>query len=384
MKEIKGFKNCNILIDDKIVKTSLLIKDGKIRFIGKLDKEEGLVELDDDKIVVPGFIDEHIHGAAGSDAMDGTIGDLEKIACAIAKEGTTAFLATTMTQSKENIDKALKNVNDYMKLEKVDGAKVLGVHLEGPFISLKHVGAQPIEFVQEPTVANFKHYEEASGNNIKLVTLAPEVEGAMDLVKYLASKGIVASIGHSDATYNDCLNAIKNGASNVTHTYNAQKGLHHREIGVVGSAMLFDELNCEAICDGIHLSAPAIKLLVKNKKDDKFTLITDAMRAKHMPDGVSELGGQTVYVKGDEARLADGTLAGSVLKMNRAIANVMKFTDLPLEKVVSFATINPAKNLHVFDLMGSIEVNKYANFAIIDKDVNVYQTIREGKIIFNM
>ena len=384
MKEIKGFKNCNILIGDKIVKTSLLIKDGKISFIGKLDKEEGLVELDDDKIVVPGFIDEHIHGAAGSDAMDGTIGDLEKIACAIAKEGTTAFLATTMTQSKENIDKALKNVNDYMKLEKVDGAKVLGVHLEGPFISLKHVGAQPIEFVQEPTVANFKHYEEASGNNIKLVTLAPEVEGAMDLVKYLASKGIVASIGHSDATYNDCLNAIKNGASNVTHTYNAQKGLHHREIGVVGSAMLFDELNCEAICDGIHLSAPAIKLLVKNKKDDKFTLITDAMRAKHMPDGVSELGGQTVYVKGDEARLADGTLAGSVLKMNRAIANVMKFTDLPLEKVVSFATINPAKNLHVFDLMGSIEVNKYANFAIIDKDVNVYQTIREGKIIFNM
>lgn len=384
MKEIKGFKNCNILIGDKIVKTSLLIKDGKISFIGKLDKEEGLVELDDDKIVVPGFIDEHIHGAAGSDAMDGTIGDLEKIACAIAKEGTTAFLATTMTQSKENIDKALKNVNEYMKLEKVDGAKVLGVHLEGPFISLKHVGAQPIEFVQEPTVANFKHYEEASGNNIKLVTLAPEVEGAMDLVKYLASKGIVASIGHSDATYNDCLNAIKNGASNVTHTYNAQKGLHHREIGVVGSAMLFDELNCEAICDGIHLSAPAIKLLVKNKKDDKFTLITDAMRAKHMPDGVSELGGQTVYVKGDEARLADGTLAGSVLKMNRAIANVMKFTDLPLEKVVSFATINPAKNLHVFDLMGSIEVNKYANFAIIDKDVNVYQTIREGKIIFNM
>ena len=381
MKEIKGFKNCNILINGEIVKTSLLIENGRISFIGEVNDND-LVELDDDKIVVPGFIDEHIHGAMGSDAMDGTIEDLENISNALAKEGTTAFLATTMTQSKENIDKALENVRDYMKLNKPNGAKVLGVHLEGPFISKKHVGAQPIEHVQAPTVDNFKHYEEASGGNIKIVTLAVEVEGAMELVKYLKSKNIIPSIGHSDATYKDCLEALNNGASNITHTYNAQKGLHHREIGVVGSAMLFDEFNCEAICDGIHLSIPAIQLLVKNKPDDKFTLITDAMRAKHMPDGVSELGGQTVYVKGDEARLVDGTLAGSVLKMNKAVSNVIKFTNQPLEKVVSYATINPAKNLGVFNDMGSIDVGKYANFAIIDKDIKVYNTIREGKIIY--
>lgn len=383
MKEIKGFKNCNILVGNEIIKTNLLIEDGKISYIGKLDKEyKDLVELDSKKIVVPGFIDEHVHGAAGSDAMDGTIKDLETIACALAKEGTTAFLATTMTQSKANIDKALNNVNEYMKLNNEKGAKVLGVHLEGPFISLKHVGAQPIEHVQKPTVENFKHYEEASGGNIKIVTLAPEVEGAFELVKYCKEKGIVASIGHSDATYKDCQEALKNGASNITHTYNAQKGLHHREIGVVGSAMLFDEFNCEAICDGIHLSIPAINLLIKNKPADKFTLITDAMRAKHMPDGVSELGGQTVYVKGDEARLADGTLAGSVLKMNKAVANIMKFANKDLVTAVSYASINPAKNLNVFDKMGSIEVGKFANFAIVDNDVNVYQTIREGKVIF--
>lgn len=380
MKEIKGFKNCYILTEDGIKKTSLIIKDGKIASIGK--DADGLVELDEEKIVIPGFIDQHIHGAAGSDAMDGTIVDLEKISNALASEGTTGFLATTMTQSPENINNALKAVNEYMNLNKENGAKILGVHLEGPFISPKHVGAQPLEYVQAPSVEAFKVYEASSGNHIKEVSLAPEVEGAEDLIKYLASKNIVASIGHTDATYADVEKAVKAGATNITHTYNAQKGLHHREVGTVGSAMLFDCLNCEAICDGIHLSAPAIRLLNKNKPATKFTLITDAMRAKHMPDGESELGGQVVIVKNGEARLVDGTLAGSVLKMNVAVKNVMKFLDKPLEEVVLYATKNPALNLGLYDKMGSIAVGKDANFVVVDKDVNVYQTIREGKVIF--
>lgn len=381
MKKINGFRNCNILTKNGIEKTNLIIENGRIKSIGTATTE-GMMELSSDLVVVPGFIDQHIHGAAGSDAMDGTIQDLSKIACALAKEGTTAFLATTMTQSPENIDKALKAVNDYMKLNPDDGAKVLGVHLEGPFISKDFVGAQPIEYVATPLVATFKHYEEVSGNHIKEVSLAAEVEGSCDLIRYLASKNIVASIGHSNAKYEDVKKAVEAGATNVTHTYNAQKPIHHREVGTVGAAMLFDELNCEAICDGIHLSGPAIKLLRKNKPDDKFTLITDAMRAKHMPDGVSELGGQVVIVKNGEARLVNGTLAGSVLKMNVAVHNVMKFLDEDLTKVVRYATENPAKNLGVFSEMGSIEVGKLANFAVVDKDVNVVKTIREGRIIF--
>ena len=381
MEQIKGFKNSWILTEEGLVKTNLIVENGLIKSIGD-EVVEGLVELTEDKIVIPGFIDQHIHGAAGSDAMDGTKEDLSKIACALAKEGTTAFLATTMTQSPENIDKALTAVKEYIEESPETGAEILGVHLEGPFISKDFIGAQPLEYVAEPNVEVFKHYEEVSGNTIKLVSMAVEVEGASELVSYLASKGIVASIGHSNAKYADVEAAIKAGATNVTHTYNAQKPIHHREVGTVGSAMLFDELNCEAICDGIHLSGPAVKLLWKNKPVDKFTLITDAMRAKHMPDGVSELGGQVVIVKNGEARLENGTLAGSVLRMNNAVKNVMGFLGTDLETTVKYATVNPAKNLGVYDKMGSIKVGKLANFAIVDKDVNVYQTIRCGKVIY--
>lgn len=381
MEQIKGFKNSWILTEEGLVKTNLVVENGLIKSIGE-EVVEGLVELSEDKIVIPGFIDQHIHGAAGSDAMDGTKEDLSKIACALAKEGTTAFLATTMTQSPENIDKALTAVKEYIEESPETGAEILGVHLEGPFISKDFIGAQPLEYVAEPKVEVFKHYEEVSGNTIKLVSMAVEVEGASELVSYLASKGIVASIGHSNAKYADVEAAIKAGATNVTHTYNAQKPIHHREVGTVGSAMLFDELNCEAICDGIHLSGPAIKLLWKNKPADKFTLITDAMRAKHMPDGVSELGGQVVIVKNGEARLENGTLAGSVLRMNNAVKNVMGFLGTDLATTVKYATVNPAKNLGVYDKMGSIKVGKLANFAVVDKDVNVYQTIRCGKVIY--
>lgn len=376
---MKGFKNTWIVTEKGLEKTSLTY-DEKFVTIGK--NEEGLQELPEEYVVVPGFIDEHIHGAAGSDAMDGTMEDLGKIANALASEGTTAFLATTMTQSPENITKALKAVKAYRELSPESGAEILGVHLEGPFISKDFVGAQPIEYVAKPSVEVFKKYQDASGDCVRIVTLAPEVEGSTELIKYLVSQNIVASIGHTNATYVDVKKAVEVGATNLTHTYNAMKPLHHREVGTVGSGFLFDELNCECICDGIHVSGPAIQLLHKNKPADKMTLITDAMRAKHMPDGVSELGGQVVIVKNGEARLENGTLAGSVLKMNNAVKNVMKFLNLPLEEVVKLASQNPAKNLGVFDQMGSIKEGKRADFVILDKDLNVVQTVRNGKVIY--
>lgn len=376
---MKGFKNTWIVTEKGLEKTSLTY-DEKFVTIGK--NEEGLQELPEEYVVVPGFIDEHVHGVAGSDAMDGTMEDLGKIANALASEGTTAFLATTMTQSPENITKALKAVKAYRELSPESGAEILGVHLEGPFISKDFVGAQPIEYVAKPSVEVFKKYQDASGDCVRIVTLAPEVEGSTELIKYLVSQNIVASIGHTNATYADVKKAVEAGATNLTHTYNAMKPLHHREVGTVGSGFLFDELNCECICDGIHVSGPAIQLLHKNKPADKMTLITDAMRAKHMPDGVSELGGQVVIVKNGEARLENGTLAGSVLKMNNAVKNVMKFLNLPLEEVVKLASQNPAKNLGVFDQMGSIKEGKRADFVILDKDLNVVQTVRNGKVIY--
>lgn len=369
----KGLKKCSVIFSDTIAKIE------KFNFASKYADE---IELPDDAIVLPGFIDEHIHGAGGSDGMDGTVEDIANIAKTVAAEGTTAFLVTTMTQSPENIKKAMRAVKTYRDANSKEGARVLGVHLEGPFIAAAHKGAQPLEYVQAPDVQVFDEYNEESGNSIKIVSLAPEVDGAEKLIKHLSKKKIVSSIGHTGAKYADIEKAVAAGARNVTHTYNAQSPLHHREIGTVGSAMLIDELNCELIADTIHVSVPAMKLLVKNKPSDKLTLITDAMRAKGLPDGVSELGGQTVYVKNGEARLEDGTLAGSVLRMNRALQNIVEKVGVPFTQAVDYATINPAKSLGVDKERGSIKVGKRADFTVINKNYDVLLTVRDGEIIY--
>lgn len=378
---MKGLKNVKVYIKNVgIVKTNIGIENGRIAYIGNEENIEPIFETDG--IVVPGFIDEHIHGAGGADAMDGTVEALQTISEFLAREGTTGFLATTMTQSPENITNALKAVKKVREKGEYKGAEVLGVHLEGPFISPKHVGAQPLEYVATPDAELFDKYNEASGNSIKIVTLAPEVEGGLGLVKHLSNIGVVASVGHTGGKYADVVNAVAAGATNVTHTYNAQTGLHHREAGVVGAAMLLDELNCEMICDTIHVSVPAIKLVIKNKPHDKYTLITDAMRAKGMPDGKSELGGQDVFVNNGEARLADGTLAGSVLKMNVAVKNLVEKAGVPFTDAIDFATYNPAKNIGVLNERGTIEVGKRADLTVLNSDFEVLYTLVDGKIVY--
>lgn len=379
---MKAFKNVSVYLEGKgVVKSSVYFQE-KIEKIGGCVKGAEAIELPEDAIVLPGFIDEHIHGAGGSDAMDGTLKDLAVIADTLAQEGTTAFLATTMTQSKENILKAMRAVKEYRAANGEKGARIAGVHLEGPFISAKHKGAQPLEYVAPPDEQIFDEYNEASGNCIKIVTLAPEEKGALGFIRYLSKKGVVVSIGHSGATCAEVRAAIEAGATNVTHTYNAQSPLHHREIGVAGSALLYDELYCELICDTIHVSVPAMQLLAKNKRADKLALITDAMRAKGIADGVSELGGQTVIVKNGEARLQDGTLAGSVLRMNRALQNMVQKVGVPFTQAVDYCTINPARALKIDGETGSIAVGKRADFAVLDKEYNVILTVRDGKEIY--
>lgn len=379
---MKAFKNASVYVEGKGVITTNLLFDDKIISTKNLCDDCEVLPLPSDAIVLPGFIDQHIHGAGGCDAMDGTVEALSTIANTVAMEGTTTFLATTMTQSKENINKALNAVKEYKALNLESGANVLGVHLEGPFISEKHKGAQPLKFIQTPSVEVFNEYNKESGNNIKIVSLAPEEEGSTELIKHLSKNGVIASIGHSSCKHSDVLVALENGASNVTHTFNAQTALHHREIGVVGSALLLDELYTEVISDTIHVSVPALKLLVKSKPIDKLILITDAMRAKGLQDGVSELGGQTVYVKNGEARLIDGTLAGSVLKMNLAVKNMVEKVGVSLTQAVDYATINSAKQLKIDNCVGSIKEGKNADFTVLNKDFEVLLTIRNGNIIY--
>ncbi|MGN0822144.1 MAG: N-acetylglucosamine-6-phosphate deacetylase [Candidatus Gallimonas sp.] len=375
---MKTFKNVTTYLDGVgFVRTDVSFHE-RIVAIGNAEGSETV--LPEGALLLPGFIDVHVHGAGGCDAMDASGEALQTIGRTLAKEGTTGFLATTMTQSEENIRKALEAVAGYVG---EDGARVLGVHLEGPFLSPAFAGVQPREYIAEPDVSQFDKYDRASGGKIKIVTIAPEEKGAESLVSHLSEKGIVASLGHSAATAEDVRRAIASGARSVTHTFNAQSPCKHRQIGLAGSAMLYDDLNCELIADGVHVSFDAIRLLVKNKPKDKLTLITDAIRAKGCGDGESELGGQKVYVKDGQARLADGTLAGSVLKMNVAIRNMVREVGVPLETAVDFATKNPAKLLGVYDRTGSIEKGKQADFTVLDRDFNVLMTVVCGKTVYS-
>lgn len=378
---MKGFKNANVYVYGKgVVNTSLTVENGKITSLS--DEPAEFYDIPEDAIVVPGFIDEHIHGSAGADAMDGTVSALETIARSIAGEGTVGFLATTMTQSPENISKAMSAVKEYKSEKRSYGAEVLGVHLEGPYINKSKAGAQPEIYICNPSIEQFSKYNVLSGNNIKIVTFAPESDGSREFVGYLKENGIRANVGHTSAKFTLAEEALNWGATGITHTFNAQSAFTHREAGVVGAALLLDDYTCELICDTIHVSVPAIKILVKNKPHDKLVLITDAMRAKNLGDTVSELGGQTVYVKNGEARLADGTLAGSVLRMNDAVKNMVTKCGVDFCTAVDFASANPARNLGIFDKIGSIEEGKNASFAVLDKDFNVLMTIRDGEIIY--
>ena len=380
---MKAFRHTRVYEEGSGIRQNDLLFNDRILALGEGDlRDVEIIPLPEDAVVLPGFIDEHIHGAGGADAMDGTHDALATIAKTLVKEGTTSFLATTMTQSVENIKGALAAANEYMK-NPAKGAQLLGVHLEGPFISAKYKGAQPLEYVAKPSVETFDMYQKAAGGNIKIVTLAPEEEGAAELIAHLKEQGVIASIGHSGAIYDDVERAVKAGATHVTHTYNAQSPLHHREVGVVGSAMLFNTLSCELIADCIHVSVPAMRLLMKEKEWSRVILITDAIRAKGLGDGESELGGQKVFVKNGEARLADGTLAGSVLCMNRAIQNLVEKTKISLECAVSYATKRPALDLGIWNECGSIRKGKRADFTVLDSHYDVVMTIIGGEIVYH-
>ena len=380
---MKGFRNARIYLPDLgIVKTSLAWENEKIKEISNNIRNVDWVLFPDNLIVVPGFIDKHVHGANHSDAMYPHFEDILNIAKTVASEGVSSFLATTMTQSKENITDALVTIRDYMNRNVSEGAEVLGVHLEGPFISKKYKGAQIESCIVDCDLETFKHYEQVSGGTIKQVTLAYEKNGK-ELVKYLTRKKIVSSLGHSDATAAQVNEAAKYGATSVTHTYNAMSPLHHREAGVVGGAFVTDSLYCELIADLVHVCPEAIEILFRVKGKDKVVLVTDGIEAKHLSEGVYQLGGQDVFVKGNEARLESGALAGSTLKMNQALRNIrdvmpnFSFTD-----TIDLVTINPAKNLFVDDYKGKISVGYDADFAVIDEDFNVYMTFSKGKLVY--
>ncbi|MED1862071.1 N-acetylglucosamine-6-phosphate deacetylase [Fictibacillus nanhaiensis] len=384
-----------LLVGNLINEEGQLVKNGylwiqkdKIHHVGPTnpfspDAEVTRYDLPQDCIILPGMIDIHIHGAAGADFMDGTQEALEIVAKHLPAEGTTSFLATTMTEDTPVIHKALNAAANFIKQSQCSTAEMIGIHLEGPFISHKRAGAQPKSFILKPDVHHFKEFQKSASDLIKLVTLAPEMDGGLELTKYLSSQNVIASIGHSDSSFLEVKKGIESGVSHVTHLFNGMRGMHHRDPGVAGAALLQDELKVEMIVDGVHASPEMIRLAYQSTGSERTILITDSMRAKGLGEGTYTLGGQLVTVKADEARLIDGTLAGSILPMNVAVKNMMDYTHCSWSDIVKMTSENAAKELQIFEQKGSLSVGKDADITVFTEECDVLMTFCRGELMYH-
>lgn len=357
----------------RFVKTDVVVKEGKIVHIGACDCNDEVVDCTG-KYIIPGLVDVHSHGCGGCDACDATRAAMETLSKTQGKAGITSFCATTMTLTEGELEKIFKTIGDYMK-EKPAGASVIGVNMEGPFFNESKKGAQRGDCLKNPDVSFFRKMNSICGGAIKLVDLAPELEGAIEFIKEVKGE-VEVSIGHTNADYKIAMEAIENGASHVTHLYNAMNGLTHRAPGVIGAAS-DTNVYTEVICDGIHIDASAIRVAFKLMKD-RVCLISDSMSACGMPNGEYELGGQKVIMKDKKATLVDGTIAGSATSLADCMRKAVEF-GIPLEEAVRAATYNPAASIRMQDKIGSISVGLDADIIVMDRDLNFEKVYFKGE-----
>jgi N-acetylglucosamine-6-phosphate deacetylase len=334
-------------------------------------------------LVLPGFVDVHVHGAAGHDTMDLTmdagVDGLRPMAQFYARHGVTSFLATTMTASAEATLAAVRGVAAAMGKTN-GGARPLGIHLEGPFLSPRFPGAQRADHIRPPDLAEFRRLVEAGP--VRMITLAPEQPGAPELIAEARRRGIVVVMGHTAATYEQAEEGVNLGVSQATHTYNAMTGLHHRQPGTLGAVLSDDRVFAQLIADNIHVHPAAMKVLARCKGAQRTVLITDAMRAAGLAPGVYDLGGQRVTVRNGQCRLDDGTLAGSVLTMERALANFVQASGWSLAEAWAASSRTPAASIGLDGELGSIAPGYRADLVLFDNELEVVATLVGGKVVY--
>lgn len=374
--------NGKVYIDRAFEERTIAICDGKIEILDAAAVLPEGAEVYDatGRKVVPGFIDVHTHGAVGVDINAATAEDLEKICRFVAKNGTTSWFCSILTDTKEQTEWCIDEFKKHKEMES-EGANLLGIHLEGPFLSTEYKGAMPEHLLQKPNMQLLEEYQKRAEGNIKYITISPEVEGIANDIPAMKELGITVAIGHSGADYDTAWQAINNGAECCTHTFNAMK-LFHQHFPAIMGAVLESDIYCEAICDGRHLHPGTVRMLLKLKGIDKVVAITDSIMAAGLPDGNYKLGVNDVVVEDGDAKLADtGVRAGSTLTQNVALKNLLKFTGRPLEEVLVLLTENPAKLLKIYDTKGSLANGKDADIVILDEANEIADVFVNGKKI---
>ena len=375
----------NIVTPFRIIKNgTLLIENGKISELGKsLDntilKNYEIMDVSG-KIICPGFADLLVHGGAGFGFADNTDESIEKISSYLLQYGSTTVLASLFAKPEELLLEDLNRVADY--IEKHPDSNIRGIHMEGPFLNKKFKGAMNENYLWKPDAESWEKIWKASKGHIKIMTIAPELEGSVEVMQAAAKEGVVLSIGHSMATYDEVENAIDNGAAHVTHIFNAMQSFHHRTPGVILGALLHNELKIELIADTLHVHPAVMELLLKLKGASGIILVSDSIRAGGMHEGEYEFADQKIYMKEKKAYLEDGTLAGSTLTLNSAVKNMVEAAGAKITEAVRMASLNGIKVLDLDHKKGILAVGKDADIVVLDKDYDVELTLLNGKVVY--
>lgn len=368
-----------VWIADQFIAAAIEMENGRITGVYPYGTKEADADYGD-KRIVPGFLDIHCHGAYGFDTNDANEEGLRAWTKGIVSEGVTGLLATTITQSEEVLTNAVANVAKVME-EGYEGAEILGIHFEGPYLDMVYKGAQPEQYIVKGTIEQFKHYQEAARGNIKYITMATETDDDFELTKYLSENGVVVSIGHSAATYEEAVMAWANGAKSMTHVYNGMTPFNHRKNGLVGAAYRLRTMYGEIICDGNHSTTAALNNYFMSKGPDYSIMVSDALMAKGSPAGSKFIFGGNeieIYEDGSAHLTSTGGLAGSTLKLNQGLRILVEEAMVPFNYAINSCTINPARCLGIDDRKGSITVGKDADIVVLDTDYTVLQTYCKG------